>query len=187
MPGTSSPETISTRLQRIVELAQEAQDRVLTTLHHRLGLDWLGEAYRRTRKDGAVGVDGQTAESYAADLEGNLRSLLDRFKSGSYRAQAVRRVHIPKGDGRKTRPIGVPKPRSLSTASGSRPRRVAPGPENAAEPGNRRQSVERVLARGAENSGKISCRPVAGLRQGARHRRTKGSPPGGGALTCRTE
>jgi group II intron reverse transcriptase/maturase len=108
MPGTSSPEAISTRLQRIAELAQEAPDRVLTTLHHHIDLEWLGEAYRRTRKDGAVGVDGQTAESYAADLEGNLRSLLDRFKSGSYRAQPVRRVHIPKGDGRKTRPIGVP-------------------------------------------------------------------------------
>ena len=53
-------------------------------------------------------MDGQTAEDYAADLEGNLRSLLDRAKSGTYRAPPVRRVHIPKGIGSETRPIGIP-------------------------------------------------------------------------------
>jgi group II intron reverse transcriptase/maturase len=53
-------------------------------------------------------VDGQTAQEYAVNLEGNLQSLLDRFKSGSYKAPPVRRVHIPKGDGKATRPIGIP-------------------------------------------------------------------------------
>ena len=72
-----------------------------------MDLTWLNEAYRRTRKDGAVGVDGQTALQYAADLEKNLQSLLDRAKSGTYRAPAVRRVQIPKADG-KTRPLGIP-------------------------------------------------------------------------------
>lgn len=79
-----------------------------TSLSHHIDGDFLREAYRRTRKDGAVGVDGQTAEDYASDLEGNLRSLLDRFKSGTYRAPSVRRVHIPKGDGTRMRPIGIP-------------------------------------------------------------------------------
>jgi group II intron reverse transcriptase/maturase len=61
------------------------------------------------RKDGAVGVDGQTAEEYAKNLESNLESLLNRAKSGDhYRAPPVRRVQIPKGDGSKTRPIGIP-------------------------------------------------------------------------------
>jgi RNA-directed DNA polymerase len=68
----------------------------------------LREAYRLTRKDGAVGVDGQTAAAYAENLEGNLQALLDRFKSGRYYAPPVRRKHIPKGDGSKTRPIGIP-------------------------------------------------------------------------------
>jgi group II intron reverse transcriptase/maturase len=68
----------------------------------------LREAYRRTRKDGAAGIDGQTATEYAARLEENLQALLNRAKSGSYRAPAVRRVHIPKGDGKETRPIGIP-------------------------------------------------------------------------------
>ncbi len=79
-----------------------------TTLAHHIDLDWLREAYRRTRKDGAVGVDGQTAAEYERDLEGNLRRLLDRAKSGTYRAPPVRRVHIPKGERAETRPIGIP-------------------------------------------------------------------------------
>jgi retron-type reverse transcriptase len=49
-----------------------------------------------------------TAEEYAADLESNLSLLLDRFKSGTYFAPPVRRVEIPKGDGKQTRLIGVP-------------------------------------------------------------------------------
>jgi group II intron reverse transcriptase/maturase len=81
---------------------------VLVTLAHHIDIDFLREAYKRTRKDGAVGVDGQTAEEYGENLEGNLRSLLERFKSGLYRAPPVRRVHIPKGDGKKTRPLGIP-------------------------------------------------------------------------------
>ncbi|WNG32028.1 group II intron reverse transcriptase/maturase [Cystobacter fuscus] len=79
-----------------------------TTLAHLIDQEWLREAYRRTRKDGAAGVDGETAEQYAQDLEENLQGLLDRMKSGSYRAPPVRRVHIPKGDGKTTRPLGIP-------------------------------------------------------------------------------
>ena len=108
MPGTPSPDPISTRRQRIAELARQSPQAALTTLAHHIDIDWLTEAYRRTRKDGAVGVDGQTAKDYAADLEGNLRSLLDRAKSGRYQAPPVRRVHIPKGTGSETRPIGIP-------------------------------------------------------------------------------
>jgi group II intron reverse transcriptase/maturase len=68
---------------------------------------WLQEAYRKTRKDGATGVDGQTAENYAATLCANLQSLLDRMKSGNYKAPPVKRAHIPKGNG-ESRPIGIP-------------------------------------------------------------------------------
>jgi group II intron reverse transcriptase/maturase len=108
MAGTSSPEPVSTRLQRIAELARGAPDMVLTTLSHNIDIEFLKEAYRQTRKDGAPGVDGQTAKGYEENLEGNLQSLLDRFKSGTYRAPPVRRVYIPKGDGKKQRPIGIP-------------------------------------------------------------------------------
>ena len=108
MPETPSSDSISTKLRRIAKLAQDAPEMAFTTLAHHIDLDWLREAHRRTRKSGAVGVDGQTAEAYAADLENNLVRLLDRFKSGTYKAPPVRRVHIPKGDGRTTRPIGIP-------------------------------------------------------------------------------
>jgi len=99
---------ISTKLQKIAKLAHDAPELAFTTLAHHLDLAWLREAYRRTRKDGATGVDGQSAEQYAEHLEDNLRGLLERAKSGTYRAPPVRRVHIPKGDGSQTRPIGIP-------------------------------------------------------------------------------
>ncbi len=108
MAGSLTPGTISTKQARIAMLAKQMPGTAMRTLSHHMDLAWLLEAHKRTRKDGAVGVDGQTAAQYAEDLEGNLRSLLDRAKSGTYRAPPVRRVHIPKGDGSETRPIGVP-------------------------------------------------------------------------------
>ena len=108
MAGTPSPTTVSTSLQRIATLAREAPQLAFTTLAHHIDIGFLREAYRRTRKDGAVGVDGQTAQAYAEDLERNLESLLHRFKSGAYQAPPVRRVYIPKDDGRSTRPLGIP-------------------------------------------------------------------------------
>ena len=78
-------------------------------MNHHLSIDWMLQAFWSTRRDGAPGVDGQTVQDYEANLATNLRSLLDRAKSGTYRAAPVRRVHIPKGHGSKeTRPIGIP-------------------------------------------------------------------------------
>jgi group II intron reverse transcriptase/maturase len=107
-PETSGSESVSTRLKRIAELAKKAPGMALTTLAHHINIDLLYVAYGLTRKDGAVGVDRQTAESYEKNLEGNLQSLLERFKSGRYKAPPVRRVYIPKNDGKSRRPIGVP-------------------------------------------------------------------------------
>ena len=108
MEGTPSPEDISPGIQRVAELARTVPELAFTTLAHHIDLEHLKEAYKRTRKDAAVGVDGQTAAEYGRDLEANLRTLEGRFKTGEYKAPPVRRVHIPKGDGRSTRPIGVP-------------------------------------------------------------------------------
>ncbi len=116
MEGTSSPENVSTRLQRVAELARKAPGVAITTLAHHIDLELMQEAYGRTRKDGAPGIDGQTATEYAAELEGNLRLLLDRFKSGTYRAPPVRRVYIPKADGKTQRPIGIPTVYSYCTS-----------------------------------------------------------------------
>ena len=108
MERTESRKDISTGLSRIAELSKKYPQGAHTTLAHHIDVDFLREAYRRTRKNGAQGVDGVTADEYAQKLEANLKDLLDRFKSGQYIAPPVRRVHIPKGDGRKTRPIGIP-------------------------------------------------------------------------------
>ncbi len=67
----------------------------------------MKEAYRLTRKDGALGIDGVTAADYATNLEANLLDLLDRIKSGRYKAPPVRRTYIPKADGSR-RPLGIP-------------------------------------------------------------------------------
>ena len=97
----------STKLAHIAELARRHPERVFTSLHHVIDVALLRDAYRLTRKDAAVGVDGQSAEDYGRDLEKNLESLHARFCSGAYYAPPVKRVHIPKGEGR-TRPIGIP-------------------------------------------------------------------------------
>jgi len=104
---TPFSDTVSTKLQRIAELAREAPERGFLSLAHHIDLEFLKEAFRRTRKDGAVGVDGQTGRAYEERLDEKLRSLLERFKSGRYWAPPVRRTYVPKGDGRQ-RPIGIP-------------------------------------------------------------------------------
>jgi RNA-directed DNA polymerase len=100
---------VSTKQERIAGLAKQSPQMAFTSLAYLMDIDWLKEAYQRTRKDGAVGVDGVTAEEYEQDLEGNLRRLLDRVKSGAYQAPPVRRVYIPKGgSSTETRPLGIP-------------------------------------------------------------------------------
>ncbi len=102
-------EHVLTKQERIAALAKQSPEMAFTSLAYLMDIDWLMEAYRRARKDGAVGVDGVTAEEYERDLEGNLQSLLDRAKSGTYKAPPVRRVHIPKGGSTtETRPLGIP-------------------------------------------------------------------------------
>jgi len=104
-----NPESVSTRQGRIAALAKQSPQMGFTSLAYHMDLEWLHEAYGRTRKDGAVGIDGQTSAAYEQDLEANLQSLLDRAKSGRYFAPPVRRVHIPKaGSSTETRPIGIP-------------------------------------------------------------------------------
>ena len=108
MSGTQSPKQLSSKLQKIAKLAKDKRGVALTTLAHHIDIDWLKEAYKRTRKDGAPGIDGQTGTAYAEHLEERLQSLLNRAKLGElYRAPPVRRVEIPKGNG-GVRPLGIP-------------------------------------------------------------------------------
>jgi group II intron reverse transcriptase/maturase len=99
---------VLTTQQRIAEMAQRSPDFAFFSLAHYIDLQWLEEAYHRTRKDGAAGIDDVNGKEYAANLHGNLQNLLDRLKSGTYKAPPVRRKHIPKGTKGETRPIGIP-------------------------------------------------------------------------------
>jgi RNA-directed DNA polymerase len=101
------PANLSTKRQRIAELARTKPGVALCSLHHVIDLDWMKEAYRLTRKDGAPGIDGVTAADYEVNLQANLLGLLERIKSGRYHAPPVRRVYIDKADGSK-RPLGIP-------------------------------------------------------------------------------
>lgn len=101
------PLTVSMKLDRLREQAREHPDWVFTTLNHLIDLDFLLEAWSRTRKDAAAGVDNQTAEEYAKDLIANLSDLLRRYRENTYRAPPVKRVWIEKED-KSLRPIGIP-------------------------------------------------------------------------------
>jgi len=107
MTSTQKLEDVLTKCQRIAKLSKDFPERAFVSLAHHIDETWLHEAYRRTRKDGAVGVDNQSAEQYSEALEENLRTLLNRAKGGHYKALPVRRVYIPKSGG-KMRPLGIP-------------------------------------------------------------------------------
>lgn len=107
MGDTSRSATIETQLREIAEQAVRYPQMIFTTLAHRMDVDFLREAYRRTRKDGAPGVDRVTAKEYAVNLEENLTDLHERLKSGRYVAPPVERAWLDKDDGGK-RPIGKP-------------------------------------------------------------------------------
>jgi group II intron reverse transcriptase/maturase len=108
MNDTQRSNEVCTVQRRIAELAREQPQRCFTALNHYLTVDWLKAAYERVKPNGAPGVDGQRWSDYGKELEENLRGLLDRAKSGSYYAPPVKRVHIPKGEGKETRGIGMP-------------------------------------------------------------------------------
>ena len=99
--------TVTTKLQRLAEQAKHNPERVFTNLAHLIDVDFLHEAYRRTPKSSAAGIDGVTAKLYAEHLDENLHDLHDRLRSGRYQAAPVVRVWIEKEDGGR-RPIGKP-------------------------------------------------------------------------------
>src|SRR5437870_8505358 len=107
MGDTPRSQTVSTKLQRIAQQAIQYPEMVFTTLAHHIDVEFLREAYERTRKDAAPGIDAVTAQQYAEELEANLTNLHERLRSGNYKAPAVKRVWLAKDDGSK-RPIGIP-------------------------------------------------------------------------------
>ena len=106
MADASTLGGMSPGLLKVVERARGEPEGRFHSLAHLIDVPALRRAYDRMRKDAAVGVDGMTKERYGQDLEVRLRDLHARLRSKRYRHQPIRRVHIPKGQG-KTRPIGI--------------------------------------------------------------------------------
>jgi group II intron reverse transcriptase/maturase len=98
---------MSTKYIRIAELAKEDKKRRFFSLAHLLTEEALQEAFESLRKDASAGVDQVTYSGYAAAVSENIGKLHDRMKEGRYRAQPLRRIYIPKEDGRQ-RPISIP-------------------------------------------------------------------------------
>jgi group II intron reverse transcriptase/maturase len=99
---------VLTKQNRIAEIAKKYQEKVLVTLHHHIDLEWMQVAYKKIKPATSPGVDGQTLEMYGENLEHNLQDLRERAISGRYVAPPVKRVYIPKGNGKEQRPIGIP-------------------------------------------------------------------------------
>jgi RNA-directed DNA polymerase len=107
MGDTLGSPTVSMNLKKIAEQAQRYPEMVFNNVFHLIDRDLLLEAYRRTRKNSAPGVDQVTAKQYAENLEENLRDLHERLRDHRYVAPPVARVWIEKEDGKK-RPISKP-------------------------------------------------------------------------------
>src|ERR1700740_2891759 len=98
---------MSTKLDRLSELAKEEPKRQFFSIAHLITPEALYAAFRSLRRDASAGVDGVSYEQYEKDAEGNIRQLYERLKGGAYQAQPLRRVYIPKENG-KQRPISIP-------------------------------------------------------------------------------
>jgi len=105
---TPSRNDAPSALERVRQAAkQDRKLRFTALLHHIYNPETLRMAYFSLKKEAAPGVDGETWRHYGETLENNLQGLSHRLKRGAYRAKPVRRVYIPKADGRQ-RPLGVP-------------------------------------------------------------------------------
>ena len=96
-----------TNIDRIAELAKEDPKRQFFSIAHLITVEKLYEAFRSLRREASAGIDGVTYAEYETNAEENIRQLHQRLKEGKYRAQPLRRVYIPKEDG-KQRPISIP-------------------------------------------------------------------------------
>jgi RNA-directed DNA polymerase len=106
MTTPQTVESMSPKLLKVAERAKNDPQLRFRSLAHLIDESMLKRAFKRLRKNAAVGVDGVTVEAYGQDLESRLQDLIGRLKAKRYRHQPIRRVHIPKARG-KTRPIGI--------------------------------------------------------------------------------
>jgi RNA-directed DNA polymerase len=106
--NATQPQDLHSALDRVRQAACRDKGLKFTSLwHHVYNVERLREAYLALKRNAAAGIDGQTWQAYGQELESNLQDLSSRLARGAYRARPVKRVYIPKADGRQ-RPIGIP-------------------------------------------------------------------------------
>ena len=98
---------MSTQLRKIAAKAKQDPKACFTSLAHLLTPECLRETWRQLNRKGASGIDGETIQEFETNLEERIQDLWRRLRAGQYHAPPVRRVEIPKGNG-KTRPLGIP-------------------------------------------------------------------------------
>ena len=184
MKETSSSESVSTKIERIASLAKTLKDAPLTTLAHHIDVDWLREAHRRTRKDGARGVDGQSAVQYGEQLETTSR----RFSL----AQSPERIAPRRCDARTSRremgskraPLAFRPLRTTGPSHGraiplcTRPRRRTDSPARSAAFDS---GAACISTRASRRSTRRSCASSTGTTRTSAFRRT--SPRSGDLRT----
>jgi len=100
---------MSTQLGQIAKKAKLDRHARFTSLAHLLTPAFLKETWRMMNWKAASGVDGESTEQFASEMEERVEEICGQLKAGMYRAPPVRRVEIPKGPGKSgTRPLGIP-------------------------------------------------------------------------------
>ena len=99
---------MSTKLERIAEIAAKYPNQRLQTLIHHINEDTLKEKHKQMPSNKAPGIDGITKKEYGENLSENIQNLVKRLKDQAYKPQPVRRVYIPKIGSDKMRPLGIP-------------------------------------------------------------------------------
>jgi RNA-directed DNA polymerase len=100
---------MSTQLGQIAKKAKLDRKARFTSLAHLLTPAFLKETWGMMNRKAASGIDGESPEQFASELEERVEEICKQLKAGTYRAPPVRRVEIPKGPGKSgTRPLGIP-------------------------------------------------------------------------------
>jgi len=105
---TQSRDRLQQDLERVREVAAKDRTAQFTSIWHLAhDAERLFSAFLAIKRQSAAGIDGQTKQAYERDLRENILDLSSRLQRGAYHARPVKRVYIPKADGRQ-RPIGIP-------------------------------------------------------------------------------
>ena len=97
MPDAEPGNNLSTKLNRLSEIARQKPTLKFTSLAHLLDKECLIESYKELNPKAAAGIDQVSYKEYGKDLEANIEGLVERLKSGKYKAVDIRRVWIQQG------------------------------------------------------------------------------------------